>query len=316
MKKFFATLFAVSLLIGCTSTISENEAKTIATEFVNDVLLAGSGKTAEIIEISQDSQFFEMKIKFNEQEIISYLTLDGKKFIPEESMLIDVDEMTKEKESEEEAKIEDLASTPKNDKPKVEIFVMSHCPYGTQIEKGILPVLDKLGDKIDFELKFCDYAMHDKKELDEQILQYVISQKYPKKIIPYLEKFLEAGNTNDALAAVGLQYASLQEEIVRIDQEFKVTENFEDKDKTNWKGSFPPFLIYAEDNKKYGVRGSPSFVLNGKKIETSRSPAGLLKAICAGFENPPEECNAELSSETPKSGFGFDGSGSDGGSCG
>ncbi|MBU3941884.1 MAG: hypothetical protein KKF74_03150, partial [Nanoarchaeota archaeon] len=48
---------------------------------------------------------------------------------------------------------------PKKDKPEVELFVMSHCPYGTQIEKGMLPVARLLGDKIDFNIRFCSYAM-------------------------------------------------------------------------------------------------------------------------------------------------------------
>ena len=38
--------------------------------------------------------------------------------------------------------------TPKKEKPEVELFVMSHCPFGTQIEKGMLPVARLLGDKI------------------------------------------------------------------------------------------------------------------------------------------------------------------------
>jgi len=49
---------------------------------------------------------------------------------------------------------------------------MSYCPYGTQIEKGILPVINALGNKIKFSLKFVDYAMHGKKEIDENSRQY------------------------------------------------------------------------------------------------------------------------------------------------
>jgi len=32
---------------------------------------------------------------------------------------------------------------PKTAKPKVELFVMSHCPYGTQAEKAMIPVVMK-----------------------------------------------------------------------------------------------------------------------------------------------------------------------------
>ena len=101
-----------------------------------------------------------------------YLTKDGKFFFPQ---VIDIEEMeNKKREAEEQANAEKekaVTEMEKNDKPKVEIYVMSHCPYGTQIEKGMLPVLETLGDKIDFELKFCTYAMHGEKELQEQLRQ-------------------------------------------------------------------------------------------------------------------------------------------------
>lgn len=54
---------------------------------------------------------------------------------------------------------------------------MSHCPYGLQMEKGIIPVVETLGDSIDFQVKFCDYAMHGQTELDEQVLQYCIMKE-------------------------------------------------------------------------------------------------------------------------------------------
>jgi hypothetical protein len=51
----------------------------------------------------------------------------------------------------------------KREKPDVDVFVMSYCPFGTQIEKGLLPVWDLLGDKINLNIRFVDYAMHGKR---------------------------------------------------------------------------------------------------------------------------------------------------------
>ena len=44
-------------------------------------------------------------------------------------------------------------TVPKSDKPLVELFVMAYCPYGTQAEKGLIPVIELLGDKIDASIK-------------------------------------------------------------------------------------------------------------------------------------------------------------------
>ncbi len=60
--------------------------------------------------------------------------------------------------------------------PVVELFVMSHCPYGTQAVKGIIPAVEALGDKIDFTLRFVNYAMHAEKEVVEQTKQYCIQK--------------------------------------------------------------------------------------------------------------------------------------------
>ncbi len=46
---------------------------------------------------------------------------------------------------------------------------MSYCPYGTQAEKGILPVVALLGDKIDFKLRTVHYVLHgDKEDLENK----------------------------------------------------------------------------------------------------------------------------------------------------
>jgi len=220
--------------------------------------------------------------------------------------LIDCDDESCKKE---------FACMEKKAKPEVEVFVMSHCPYGTQIEKGILPVVELLGDKIDFTVKFCDYAMHDKKELDEQTLQYCIQKDFNDKYLDYLGCFLEDGDTDRCLKEAGIDQKKLDSCIKETDEKFKITENYEDK--STWMGRFPTFDVHKEENERYGIRGSPGFVVNGVVASTGRDPASLLKTVCLGFDEKPEECGKKLSTETPSPGFGFSGSGSSSsGGCG
>jgi len=204
---------------------------------------------------------------------------------------------------------------PKKEKPEVELFVMSHCPFGTQIEKGILPVLNLLGDKIDSKIRFCSYAMHGKKELDEQTLQYCIQKEYNDKYLDYLACFLKEGKTDDCLKEVELD-GKLDKCIAETDAEFKITEKFNDK--STWSGGrFPLFDIDKELNEKYGVRGSPNLVINGITAQSGRDSASLLDAVCTGFKVKPAECNEKLSSDNPSPGFGFEegSSTSTGGQC-
>lgn len=192
----------------------------------------------------------------------------------------------------------------KKDKPTVELFVMSHCPYGTQIEKGMLPVAELLGDKIDFDIKFCDYAMHGEKELNEQLIQYCIQNRQNDKYLDYLKCFLEAGNSETCLTQVGIDQDVLDKCVAATDKEYKVTEGFNDK--TTYKGSFPTFSVFQSDVDKYGVQGSPTLVINGVTASTGRDSVSLLNAVCTGFKDKPAECDETLSSANPTPGFGFD----------
>ncbi|MBU4484278.1 hypothetical protein KKA47_02525 [bacterium] len=198
----------------------------------------------------------------------------------------------------------------KKDKPQVDVFIMSHCPYGTQIEKGILPVWDALGDKVDLNIRFCDYAMHGKKEVDEQLKQHCIQKLDKNKYKKYLKCFLEDGKEdNKCTVKVGISKAQLDSCIKTEDKKFAVTKDYDDKSK--WQGRFPPFNVDADLAKKYGVRGSPTIVINDAVANTGRSPNDLLAAICKGFKNPPAECKKELEKTAPSPGFGFKGGAGD-----
>jgi len=191
----------------------------------------------------------------------------------------------------------------KKDKPEVELFVMSQCPYGTQIEKGILPAVAALGSKISFAVKFCDYAMHGETEIKEELQQYCIETEQNAKYLDYLNCFLKEGKSDECATSVGIDKAKLTTCIAATDKTYSVTKNFADK--TTWKGNYPPFNVFKTAVDRYGVQGSPTLVINGVIAESARDSASLLGAICTGFKVKPAECNATLSSAAPTPGFGF-----------
>ena len=285
--------------------------KTETEKFINEILIGDSGDKITIKESSEESGLYKIVVTTsNGQDVETYVTKDGKLFF---DRVMNVEEITEESKatSDETPQNQEVS---KNDKPIVEIFVMSHCPYGTQIEKGILPVLETLGDKIDFELKFCDYAMHEEIELDEQLQQHCIKTEEPAKFISYLQCFLEEGDSKSCLAETRINISKLNSCISATDKEFSISANF--KDKSTWKGNYPTFNINKEDVDKYNVGGSPALIINGTTVSSSRDPKSLLTTICSAFETPPEECSAELSSDTPSPGFGFGTTGSgDSASC-
>jgi hypothetical protein len=280
--------------------ISISEASLKAENFINNYLMP-SGSRAIITSTSEEYDLYKMTINIGtESPVESYVTKDGLLFFPQ---AIDMNDVAQGELSENNNTSATPANVPKSDKPVVELFVMSYCPFGTQMLKGILPVIETLGDSIDFELKFNDYAMHDKLEMDENLVQHCIQKEQPEKLNSYLTCFLEDGERASCLAANADQ-KKINACVASVDKEFKITENYNNK--VDWRGNFPGFNVDKEDNTKYGVGGSPTLVINGSTINSNRDSASLLNTICAAFNVAPEECSTQLNSQSPTPGFGFD----------
>ena len=255
----------------------------------------------KIKDIIEEGSLYKMTVVLSTgQEVVSYTTKDGKKFFPQ---VLETEE-EEDAGAEEQSKTPPVNNIPKNDKPVVELFVMSHCPYGTQIEKGILPVLDILGDKIDFELKFVDYVMHGEEEIDEQLNQYCIQKEQGDKLLGYLECFLADGDGESCLGSSSINISKMNSCVSKTDKDLEIKEKFADR--STWSGGkYPTFDTSKADNEKYGVAGSPTLIVNGVKASSGRDAASLLTTICSGFNNPPSECGEVLSSSSPSAGFGF-----------
>lgn len=324
MKKIIIVSIVFALVLtGCSITkpktakevIGVEQAKATASDFINKNLMQAGSQVAVKEVVDQDDLYKVVVTMPNGQEVNSYLSKDGKTFFPQAMDIAQVQQQAENTNNSDNTAKKKSAEVKKSDKPNIELFVMSYCPYGTQIEKGILPAIGVLGDKIDFTLKFCDYAMHGEKELDENLTQYCIQKEQLDKLNSYLTCFLKNSNSADCIKQAKIDDDNLKLCVGAADKEYKVKEKF--KDKSAWaSGQYPPFDVYKSDNDKYGVQGSPALVINGQQADSGRDSASLLKTICSAFNNQPDECKKQLSSTAPSPGFG-EGTGSDsGGGCG
>jgi len=301
--------------------ITMDQAKAKVADFINNNLVQDGNKKVDIKKVTDGGALYKISLSLQGKEITAYMTKDGKTFFPNPMDIASVEAQAKQaKQKAAEAP----KSIPKSDKPNVKLFVMSYCPYGTQVEKGILPVLNTLGNKINFQLEFVDYSMHndlatnDMKELNENVRQYCIQKNQPKKLDAYLSCFLKKGQGTETacLNSAGVDVNQVSDCMAQADSQFSITKNF--KDKKTYKGQFPLCNINKDDNAKYKVEGSPTLIINDTLASSdNRDPASLLKTICSAFNQAPEECNTKLSSTAPAPGFGegTDTSGSSGANC-
>ncbi|MFZ2189768.1 MAG: hypothetical protein WA057_06055 [Candidatus Magasanikiibacteriota bacterium] len=192
----------------------------------------------------------------------------------------------------------------KSDKPVVELFVMSYCPYGLQMEKAFLPAWELLKDEAEISIKFVSYAMHDKKEIDENTRQYCIGEESEDKLIDYLKCFVAEDNSAKCLSAVKLTDEKLASCINSTDNKYKITEQFNDQ--STWlSGRYPIYGVHGDLNTKYDVQGSPTLVINGAQVNVARTPEAVKQVICAAFNEQPEECKKVLSNSGYSAGFGL-----------
>lgn len=280
------------------SHISMNEAKERTETFITENLVQ-PGTEIKVKGVGEEKGLYKINIELLGQEINSYLSKDGKIFFPEGMDLGEIEEQAQAMKDAQDAEKKEI---PKTDKPVVEAFVMSYCPYGTQIQKGLLPVIDLLKDKIDFDFKFVNYAMHEKEEIDENLVQYCINEDNQDQYHKYLECFLSEEDSKSCLAEAQVNQAVLNQCVTATDSKFGITEKYEDK--ANWGGQYPPFDVQKEDNEKYGVQGSPTLIINGVEASSARDSQTLLNTICGAFEEAPAECEQALSTDTPAPGFG------------
>ncbi len=160
----------------------------------------------------------------------------------------------------------------------VEFYVMSQCPYGTQVMKGISPVLPKLGADINFTADFIGKdqggkltSMHGQSEVDGNKIQ-LCAMKYYADGYKYMG-LLDCMNKN--MRAIPGNWEGCAKE-AKLDVA-KLKACFEGQEATD--------LLRAsyKKAKQKGASGSPTIFINGKKYKGKRGPNDFTRGICQGF---------------------------------
>ena len=271
-------IFIVAGFGGVTGgSIGVNDAGDMILNFVQ----SQTGGEGELVEVTEyEEYFYKIIILFQGQEVPLYMTKDGSFLVQGLTPLV----------NEAPAQNPESGDVVKSDFPESELFIMTHCPYGTQAEKGFIPAMKALGETVDAKIRYVHYFMHEPEET-ETPRQVCIREEQSDKFLDYLECFLEDGDYDRCLSEVNIDMGKLNECV----------------------NSGKADEYYAEDSalsEGYGVRGSPTLVINGQITSSGRDSASYLTTICSAFSDSPDECNAELLSASPSPMWGWDETGS------
>ena len=211
---------------------------------------------------------------------------------------------------------------PKADKPKLELFVMSYCPYGNQAEELLMPVIDLLGDKIDAQLHYIIYdnyatgypdycldkdmtycSMHGVAEVEQDIRELCVQKYQPEKLWSFV---IEINNQTtpenveqkweNIANSIGIDAAQIKtceqnEAVALLQNEVNLTNKpYPVQDPQSHQGQ--------EEER---INGSPTMVINGMIYDGSRGSNDYKDAICSAFNNPPAECDQDLAEDNTAS---------------
>jgi len=279
-------------------TLTIEEAKATAEKFVNENLLPANTK-ATVKNVTDEGDVYNVNLDVGGQDYTSYMSKDGSKFFQSG---INMATFAEEKASQAAAPTDNTqaapaANVPKSDKPKVELYVFTYCPYGTQSEKGIIPAVQLLGSKIDFKIRQIG-AMHGEYEKIEAQRQLCVEKQYPAKFLDYALAFaLDSG-----IGACGSNAQCSEPLVNALYAKFEIT-----KSKIDACMKTDGVTLYAAEEanaKSKGIGDSPTLVINGVQSNAGRDSASYLAGICAAFNTPPAECAKQLSGAAPAAGFG------------
>jgi len=267
------------------------------------------GNTASLLNIAEEGSIYKIRLKVGENEFDSYVTKDGKYLFPGGYNL---EEETKEESSTEQPKKMTCEDIKKVEKPFLEAFVVSKCPYGLQMQRILNEIVKNIpslannikveyigsvqGDKIT--------SMHGDSEAQENLRQICLREEQSDKYWSYIDCHIKKGEVGGCLTNVSIDTG-------------KLIACMQDSSRG---------LKYAKADfdlgGKYQVSGSPTLILEGEKVSEfdfgGRTAQAVKTLLCCGFQNLPDICSQKLTEEQAATGFSetySQSSGSSGGSC-
>jgi protein-disulfide isomerase len=208
-----------------------------------------------------------------------------------------------EKQKEYEALLAAKAAEAKKklgigEKPQIDFFTMSYCPYGNQAEEAIEKAYKVIGDKavfkprqviysnyrggganycLDAENKYC--SMHGNQELNQDIREECVYNDFGTRAF---FDFALAMNAKCSASNADSCWTQVAKDLKLDTDKIAACEKA--------KG-----VAYSQANLDLNtllsVQGSPTVFVNGKLYEGARTPEGFLSAICDAFTDRPSECS-------------------------
>ena len=266
--------------------IAENTIK-----YINDNKLAQSIATLE--SYSVESGLVKVKIKIGSSSFDSYVTKDGKLLFPQ------VIDMKPKKADNADTGSTETKSTElvKVDKPVLDAFVVSRCPYGLQMQRMMADAIESVPALSEYlKARYIGEvsgntitAMHGEAEAQENLRQICIREEQPAKYWSYVACQMKKGDTKGCETSTGVDSTKLASCI-----------------SNPAKGVAYAKIDFDLANKN-NVSGSPTLILGDAQVSEfdfgGRTSDAMKSIICAASKTPPSFCSTKLNTADAAASF-------------
>ncbi|MGB9736292.1 MAG: DsbA family protein [bacterium] len=159
-------------------------------------------------------------------------------------------------------------------KPTLNLYVMSHCPFGIRAENVILSFLSNFDNQLKLHVYYIvskqgDHnftSLHGPAELDEDLHQIAIQELYNDKFYSYLLCYNNTMNRDECLKDNKINKNEIDEFVKSgqaekiLNQDFSTTE-------------------------KLGINASPTLYIDSKRYDGPIQPEHIIRAVCSSVPN-------------------------------
>jgi hypothetical protein len=268
---------------------------------VKDVNDLGNGLYELSFEVNQDGQVVGEGFVYS----------NGAKLILAQG-IFDLDEPLEVPEVTEPTEPAEETVYTKSDTPAVDLYIMSFCPYGLQAVDVFDEPIKQLGEKIDFKLGYVVYSdfaknsgqswedmcwtedekycsLHGIEELKEDVRQMCIQRDQKDKLWAYMDLLVadyQAGNVSTSnIETMWKTYATT------VGVDINAVEACVEND------ALTLLAEQKELNDTYGIRGSPTAIINETQYSGARTASAFQTSVCSAFNTSPEECGVAVNDE-------------------
>jgi hypothetical protein len=274
--------FLVGDVPGEGEILSPQEAGEMMVNTLNEKVVQDGGIT--LLRVEEEQDFYIVITSYQGAEVPIYVSKNGEYWFQSAIKLEDIPDPAEQPETQPQP-----SGVPKSDKPVVDLFIWSYCPYGVSAQGPMSDVAKLFGDKAEFNA-IMYHDGHGAYETQQNKIQACIQEIDKDNYWDYAGRFV---------AEVYPACASSRDVECDKTESVKLMNSLGiDSDAVMSCVDSEGAALIAGDRQyagSLGVTGSPTIVINGVKVQSARTAEAFKSSICQAFNTPPEECGEQLS---------------------